>query len=187
MVAHPCLCLVSGSPFRRQSEMCQGPVSCSRCSLQSFFVACFGLCVSGCFHPLQMFQKARSFVAVCRIPVRCTSKSPVSRRGTRSISLWAQHSCCQHFSRFQIKPLQRDFRHRVFHNSNGVFRDRFLPRCLSGRRSRTICMSLNLSCTSLLRQTPSRSVRSVCIRPKTDIHRSCNSLSTRLPSMFPTF
>ena len=36
-------------------------------------------------------------------------------------------------------------------------------------------MSLNLSCTSLLRHAPSRSVRSVCIRPKTDIQRSCNS------------
>ena len=31
-----------------------------------------------------------------------------------------------------------------------------------------------------------RTVRCACVRPQTDIHRSCNSSITRLPSMFPT-
>ena len=62
----------------------------------------------------------------------------------------------------------------------------FLPRCFYWLEIETNCISLNLSCTSLLRHAPSGSVRSVCILPKTDIHRSCNSFSTWLPSMFPT-
>ena len=113
--------------------MCQRSLSCSRCSLQSFFAACFQPRVSGCFHPLQMFQKARIWHCVAAveerlISVRRPSKCPLCRRETlNQLHLnMCQHSCCQHFGRFQIRPLQRDSRRRVFHNSNGVFCNRRL-------------------------------------------------------------
>ena len=69
-----------------------------------------------------------------------------------------QHSCCQHFIRFQIRSLQRDSRHRVFHNFNGVFRNRRLSRCLSWME-----IENNLHVTQ---HDPSGAVRSVCVRPK---------------------
>ena len=87
-----------------------------------------------------------------------------------------QHNCCQHFGRFQIRPFQH-----ILVSVKDACHD-----ASPGWWAGSVCMSLNLSCTSLLHKAPSGSVRRVCIRPKTDIHRSCNSSITRLPSMFPT-
>ena len=69
LLRETCLCMCGRAPFAfasspevhfvARSEVCQGSVSCSRCPLQSFFIACLQPRISGSFHPLQMFQKAR--------------------------------------------------------------------------------------------------------------------------------
>ena len=73
-----CTLAFTASPevrFVTRSEMCQWSVPRSRCSLESFFMACFQPRLSGCFHSLQIFQETRrrSFGATvekCLVPIR---------------------------------------------------------------------------------------------------------------------
>ena len=103
----------------------------SRSSLRAFSHASLAVSI-----PCRCSRKLGSGVSLPpsrNDPSSAHPKCPLCRRETSNPFhlIMCQHSCCQHFGRFQIGLLQCDSRHRVFHNSNCIFCNRRLPRCFS--------------------------------------------------------
>ena len=174
--------------------MCQGPVSCSRCSLQSFFVACFQPRSSGCFHPMQMSESSDlEFRCCCRRmvdpgSVRVQVPTELERNLEPAPSHFApQQQLLPKLQKISDQALFNSILVNVsFHNSKGVSPEP-TPRhdASPGRISRTSCMSLNLFLHFLVAPSSFR-ICPQCVHPSEDGYPSSLQLLQHATAMFPT-